>query len=77
MIIVKIKHETGPEPEFLDITVSDNRLDLLFLLKMLENNSFVIWYEIMHSTRTSFDVITNIKERFGFSQEHFPKLKQK
>lgn len=77
MIIVKVKHETGLDPEFLDITVSDNNLHLLFLLNMLEKNSLVIWYEIMHSTRTSFDVITNIKEGFGFSQEHFPKLKQK
>jgi len=77
MIIVKVKHETGLYPEFLDITVSDNKLHLLFLLNMLEKNSLVIWYEIMHSTRTSFDVITNLKKGFGFSQEHFPKLKQK
>ncbi len=77
MIIVKVKHETGLDPEFFDITVSNNKLHLLFLLNMLEKNSLVIWYEIMHSTRTSFDVITNLKEGFGFSQEHFPKLKQK
>lgn len=77
MIIVKVKHEIGLDPEFLDIAVSDNKLDLFFLLNILENNSFVIWYEILHSTRTSFDVITDIKEGFGFSQEHFPKLKQK
>lgn len=77
MIIVKVKHEIGLDPEFLDIAVSDNKLDLFFLLNILENNSFVIWYEIMRSTRTSFDVITNLKEGFGFSQEHFPKLKQK
>lgn len=77
MIIVKVKHETGPDPEFLDITVPNNRLHLLFLLNMLEKNERVIQYEIMRSTRTSFDVITDIKEGFGFSQEHFPKLKQK
>ncbi len=75
MIIVKIKHETGLEPEFLDIAVSNNRMDLLFVLNMLESNKLVIWYEVMNSSRTSFDVITNLKSEFGFSQAYFTKLK--
>lgn len=77
MITVKVKHETGLDPEFLDITVSDDKLHLLFLLNMLEKNNLVVWYEVMRSSRTSFNVITNLKDEFGFSQHHFTKLKQK
>lgn len=76
MIIVKVKHETGLDPEFLDITVPNNRLHLLFLLNMLEKNDLVIWYEIMRSTMTSFNVVTDVKNEFGFYQPHFTKLKQ-
>lgn len=75
MIIVKVKHETGLEQEFLDIVVSDNRLHLLFLLNMLEKNSLVVWYEVMRSSGTSFDVITNLKDEFDFSNVLFPKFK--
>ena len=76
MIIVKVKHETGPDPEFLDITVSDNRLHLLFLLNMLEKNERVIQYEIMRSTMTSFNVVTDVKNEFNFYQPHFTNLRQ-
>ena len=76
MIIVKVKHETGLDPDFLDITVSDDRMHLLFVISMLEKNDLVVWYEILHSTKTSFDVITNVKNEFNFSQAHFTKLKK-
>lgn len=75
MIIVKVKHDTGLDPDFLDINVSDDRLHLLFVINMLEKNDLVVWYEIMCSSRTGFDVVTNLKDQFGFSNEMFPKLK--
>lgn len=75
MITVKVKHENGLDSQFVDLIVSDDRLHLLFLLNMLEKNNLVVWYEIMHSSRTSFDIITNLKDEFGFSNTFFAKLK--
>lgn len=75
MIIVKVKHETGLDSDFVDIIVSDDKLHLLFLLNMLEKNNLVVWYEVMRSSRTSFDIITNLKDEFGFSNAFFSKLK--
>lgn len=75
MIIVKVKHNTGLDPVFTDIAVSNGRMDLLFILNMLEKNNLVIWYEILHSSMTSFDIITNLKDEFGFANAFFPKLK--
>jgi hypothetical protein len=67
MITVKVKHENGLDSQFVDLIVSDDRLHLLFLLNMLEKNSLVVWYEVMRSSGTSFDVITNLKDEFDFS----------
>lgn len=76
MLIIKVKHESGIETEFIDILIEGKRKqDIIFILFMLERNDKVTSYNILNSTMTTFDLIDDLKSNFGFSGAQFPKFK--